>query len=137
MNHCKKILIIFIAVVVSLTAQASTEVFRCPSKIDTQEKLEKLPAGFESMTMDTNQYWVSVTLYSGHPKENASLAPDNNSWSFSLEDTIYLGCSYNQSKIMLFKQLPKQVTACELIVDKTMQGIAGQGIPEKLLCKIK
>lgn len=121
----------------SLTAQASTEVFLCPPKIETQEKLQQLPAGFDNMTMDANHYWVNVTLYSGHPKENASLAPDNNSWSFSPEDTIYVGCSYNESKIMLFKKLPKQVTACEVIMDKSMQGIAGQGIPEKLLCKIK
>lgn len=137
MYHLKKILVITITAFMAISVHAGVIEIQCPAKIDTTEKLTKLSADFESMVTDATHYWTGVTFFSGHPKENASLAPDDASgWSFSKDDTIYIGCSYNQSSQMLFKKLPKHIRSCEVVYDKTVQGIAGQpGAPQKILCK--
>lgn len=111
---------------------------KCPAEINSREKLENVPQGFETMAADASQYWVNVTFYSGKPEENASLAPDSSkktaSWTFSDNETLYLSCAYNQSKIELFKMLPKNIRSCELVMDKHVQGLFGKGLPEKIRC---
>jgi len=63
-----------------------------------------------------------MALYSGHPRERASLVPDDDkrmkgtgrtaSWKFQGEH--WVGCNYANSGHMLIRPLPVTATACEM-----------------------
>jgi len=65
---------------------------------------------------------TGMSLYSGHPRERASLVPDDDrsikgtgrlaSWKFQGEH--WVGCNYANSLNMLIRPLPDTATACEM-----------------------
>ena len=100
------------------------------------------PKSFPAVQASTDQAWKSLevsegqtaparvlpmrltgmALYSGHPRERASLVPDDDkrmkgigrmaSWKFQGEH--WVGCNYANSGNMLIRPLPVSATACEM-----------------------
>jgi len=100
------------------------------------------PKAFPAVQASTDQAWQSLevsdgqtaparglsmkltgmSLYSGHPRERASLKPDDDkkmkgigrlaSWKFQGEH--WVGCNYANSPSMLIRPLAGTVTACEM-----------------------
>lgn len=97
---------------------------QCPAAINTAQNILKKPAGWESFIDETNiiHSWNGITLYSGHPREMASLAPDNEHtqdnkliWHFNHQtdtQTVWLACRYEHTSIQLIKPLPRSITTC-------------------------
>ncbi|KTD17406.1 STY0301 family protein [Legionella jordanis] len=94
----------------------------CPKEIDTRQILLHNIPGWQSYSAASNQknYLNRLTFYSGHPKEQASLAPDNESskskilqWSFNDEE-IWIACGYAETNIELIRKLEKPAHQCKV-----------------------
>lgn len=107
--------------------QSATASQLCPNTISTKQTLQGSQTGWESFTdrENTSTRLSGITLYSGHPKEMASLAPDNEgtssdklTWRFDQEKEsqgIWLACQYEHTQIQLIKKLPATLTTCSAL----------------------
>lgn len=107
-------------------AQAGS-VLECPATIEVKESLQSaLPEGWIAQDSETRMAVFGdaaaalrnlggMTLYSGNPKEGASLAPDEDEdngeggqavWRFAEGDAIWLLCWYRDTGMTLAKPLP-------------------------------
>ena len=104
-------------------------VFTCPKAFPavqaaTDQAWQSLAVG-DSQSAPARALPMKLTgmaLYSGHPRERASLVPDADksmkgigrlaSWKFQGEH--WVGCNYANSLNMLIRPLPGTATACEM-----------------------
>ena len=86
-----------------------------------QEKVN----GWDEFLDDWNivHHFDRVTFYAGHPKEHASLAPDNEgtksnklNWSFG-KDRIWVACGYSNTTIQLIQRIPDETKTCTVTYD--------------------
>jgi len=112
-------------------ANASAETFplSCPTEIMTQQQINTPPAGWEAsvdvslLSPQQGHSLHSVGFYSGPPAERALLAPDEtkgrgkkfiSSWTLQpAKEKYWLACNYQQTKLILSKQLPDRPLRCE------------------------
>lgn len=112
----------------------------CPPMIETIESVKSVPAHWQAFDSAVTHTWQTVTFYDGHPKEMASLVPDNANkrqatWTFSSqrERDIYISCGYARSGVELIQALPKNMTHCDVHYDVNAQGEFGS-VPTKIRC---
>ncbi|MBI2785155.1 MAG: hypothetical protein HYX60_02130 [Legionella longbeachae] len=98
---------------------------KCPDKINTSQSLQEKVNGWDEFLDDWNivHHFNKVTFYAGHPKEHASLVPDNEdtksnkmNWTFG-KDIIWLACGYSNTDIQLIQKLPNATTTCSVTYD--------------------
>ena len=108
----------------------------CPKQIETEQKLNtQLADQWQSMndTFNNRQLLEMIQVFSGHPKDGASLIPDNTNthdavWTFNNEkESLWIACFYQQSTVRLIHKLPNNVKKCFLNKKKN---------PESIFCKI-
>ncbi|KTD72732.1 STY0301 family protein [Legionella tucsonensis] len=93
---------------------------QCPQVIQTNQSLQHEIKDWDVFTDKLNgiQQFARITFYSGHPKENASLAPDHENskvkkltWTFGKQE-IWVACDYTHTKIQLIRKLPDGAKSC-------------------------
>lgn len=134
----KKSTSVLIAFFVSTSAQALE--YKCPESIATTQSISKTPSGWATMidTINGQQVFDSLQVFSGNPSEGASLVPDNEGskkdpyWTNHTTNGFWLACFYRQSIIRLTQEIPKSVKKCTLSY-KTNHGTR-QKVADKLVC---
>jgi hypothetical protein len=113
---------------------------QCPKAIETTTSLRNKVSGWQVMDSKAVHYWQGVTFYDGHPKENASLAPEKNTdaaavWSFTGTAPIYAACGYYRTSLELYQALPQGVMRCTVRYDTNVKGEQGN-VPTSLACEV-
>lgn len=102
-------------------SQAETLRFECPSSIQLESaKVVPVP-GWETVDTPSTRTLENVQIYSGHPRGEMELAPNEESdgqssqarWQFAQSDQeLWIACSYRDTPVMLAKKLGKGVSSC-------------------------
>jgi hypothetical protein len=116
--------------ILALAWNALAVEYRCPESIETEQKLLKpsLPE-WSSMNdrMNRQQRLEQISVFSGHPRDGASLVPDNVNekndpfWTLerSKKETYWIGCFYSQSTVRLVREIAPNLTRCTLVSKST------------------
>jgi len=101
--------------------QAAPLVLTCPATLAVTEGAQA-PAGWEAVGTSQPHPFNSISLFSGHPREMASLVPDKQSrsgkqllstWSLpGGSERYWLACGYAQTTMQAAKQLPAGLSRC-------------------------
>lgn len=101
--------------------QAAPLVLTCPATLAVTEGAQA-PAGWEAVGTSQPHPFNSISLFSGHPREMASLVPDKQSrsgkqllstWSLAGgSERYWLACGYAQTTMQAAKQLPAGLSRC-------------------------
>ncbi len=101
--------------------------YRCPDTIKTIQSLPgKLSNGWTwfADTINNKQFLEAIQIYYGHPKDGASLVPDNGNnedveegpyWTFPpsiKHEKYWIACSYSQNIIRLAREIPTKLKKC-------------------------
>lgn len=109
-----------------LAQQAMATPVNCPPIINTDQTLKQEINGWDGYTAATDSQHVlqGITFYDKHPKENASLAPDNENtknnklvWTFDKKSDVWVACRYSNTNVQLIQQLPKERGNCTVTYD--------------------
>lgn len=137
--------LIFIALqsVVAFAEKLSVE---CPPTIETNESAKDVGDSWrlEQDLGKRGKFLDSISIYSGPPKEMATLVPDKTTqkskkrksvWSFSNQsnDQYWVACTYTNSSLLLTKPLPKGTKKCELSESLLATGV--KLAVESLICE--
>jgi hypothetical protein len=105
------------------------EEISCPISIKVDEKITDIPSSWEPVINPQGHHLDNVALYYGHPKEMASLVPDQETkdkaiWRFPNKESekYWLACNYSGTEIMLVKQLPHGLSQCEVTYNLSDSG---------------
>ncbi|NVD97536.1 STY0301 family protein [Massilia sp. BJB1822] len=118
-SHC-----LIIPAALALFAPASSaEILNCPAQIQTHPKASEV-AGWEMLAEPAQHYFENAGIYSGHPREQASLVPDEQvsgkkltaRWSLPPDGphAYWLGCSYRNTTVMAVRQLDSRYRSCRI-----------------------
>ncbi|MBA3536641.1 MAG: hypothetical protein H0T84_08540 [Tatlockia sp.] len=108
-----------------ITPSVSAITLHCPPQIKTNQSLDIKVKDWNAFVDDWSNVnnATKVTFYAGHPKAQASLAPDNENykaaklnWTFNGND-IWLACGYSYTAVQLIQKLPNQIKTCSVIYD--------------------
>ncbi|CAM2791501.1 Uncharacterised protein [Legionella steigerwaltii] len=117
----------FLGLVVFCNSASATTI-HCPETIQTNQSLQHEIKAWEAFQDDWNSthHFDRITFYSGHPKEHASLAPDNEvskvkklTWSFDKQE-IWVACGYTNTKIQLIQKIPNGTKSCSVTYNITL-----------------
>lgn len=111
----------------------------CPKEIETTQTMKTHAPDFTVWDKSSPHYFDRFTFYSGNPHDNASLAPSDHTnahamWQFSVNDNIYISCSYYNTEMELYKKLPAGLTSCQVDYDTSSRGSASF-LPKKIICE--
>lgn len=127
--------IIFLSILMQSTAFAGT-VFSpvCPKEVMPSKQTAEAIAGWEAFSPESRHFLQNITLYSGHPKESASLKPEISNakrsvWDFSPKDKIYIACEYRQTAVQLVQALPDGTKQCTLSYQAN-----SEFVPDRMTC---
>lgn len=105
---------------VMLCHSVSAATIQCPQIIQTKQSLQQEINKWNVLVDNWNNdhRFERIAFYSGHPKEHASLAPDNETsqikkltWTFGKQET-WVACEYTHTKIQLIQKLPAEIKRC-------------------------
>lgn len=127
MNNAKKIILLAVCITHYSIATASEIKIDCPESINSTESLQTTNDAWqvEADLGKRSRFLDTIAIYSGNPKEMASLVPNKikqknrkrtSIWEFSKSSAgeFWVSCTYTNSMLMLAKPLPKNVQRCEL-----------------------
>jgi hypothetical protein len=96
-------------------------VLSCPATVSVAASAQA-PAGWEAVPSTQANAFNGIGLFSGHPREMASLAPDRqnrsgkqlvSTWSLpGGSEGYWLACAYTQTTLQLAQHLPAGLTRC-------------------------
>lgn len=122
-------------------AEEPTYMVHCPATIDVSQQSTSMYPNWRVIVEKKQPHFLSnITLYSGAPEEQASLAPefsDKNSkakWTFSTKDRVYVACGYQKTNLRLTQALPMGTTSCRVSYNLQTQGDSGF-LPEEMVCE--
>jgi hypothetical protein len=131
-------------ILVFAAVMAGAEDVRCPAVISTSQTLTQTVPGWTGQMDGTPNILASVTLYDGPPKEQASLAPDENRLKGKLMATwdlapnpgreYWLACGYSGTRVTLARPLAKDLRSCTVTYDPK-QTVDGLPSIERIACK--
>ncbi|MBN1980510.1 MAG: hypothetical protein JW795_03200 [Chitinivibrionales bacterium] len=117
----------------------------CPDSIcffSVEQKLSVKIPGWD-VHYDTVKYRLRhLAIYDGHPKRSVSLVPDTfaagrNVWELRNTKICYwIGCTFDQTNVMLIRQLDTTIGKVEVVYDTT-QTVDGLPMIRKVLFKKK
>jgi hypothetical protein len=109
------------AAFISLSAQAAPLLLSCPASISVAASAQA-PAGWEAVPSTQPSSFNGVGLFSGHPREMASLVPDKqnrsgkqlvSTWSLpGGSERYWLACGYTQTTLQVAQRLPAGLSRC-------------------------
>lgn len=114
----------------------------CPAGLMTTQIMLGKVEGWDAYIDELNSRHSleGITFFDGHPKEMASLAPDNENtqdhkltWTFGPKQEIWLVCKYKNTKVALIKKLAKDVKSCT--VSYATQQFTVNSDVESISCK--
>ena len=98
----------------------SAATIQCPQAVKTRQVIDGKMKGWDTFVNQENviNNLNGITFYDHHPKENASLAPDNEGtvgkklmWTFGGSE-IWLACGYANTTVQLLQKLPAGIKTC-------------------------
>jgi hypothetical protein len=111
----------FCAAFTGLAAQAAPLVLSCPATVSVAASAQA-PAGWEAVPSTQPLSFSNVSLFSGHPREMASLVPDTqrrsgkqllSTWNLpGGSERYWLACGYTQTTLQITLRLPAGLTRC-------------------------
>lgn len=128
--------------ILGFSSVACSQVAVCPDTIRTDQKLASQMAEWEVYKDSSPPKLSSVTFYSGHPDQKASLAPDfekrdgstiTSEWIFP-EEEHRIACEYNNTNLKLIKKLDPRTSRCSAVYD-TQITIGGKPLIKSITCK--
>ena len=99
----------------------------CPPVVEPgPPSLTTLPEGWSGFvdTVNARYNLMGVQLYSGHPRELATLVPDTQTadsalWNLAADPRgYYFACEYSNTALNLIRQLPAEMKACIVTYEK-------------------
>ncbi len=112
---------LFWAVFVNPAAHAAPLVLSCPASLSVAASAQA-PAGWEAVPSTQPLSLNNISLFSGHPREMASLVPDSqrrrgkqllSTWSLTGgSEGYWLACGYAQTTVQAAQRLPAGLTRC-------------------------
>ena len=112
--------LVYLLSIVMVSQVAIAESIQCPESIKTQQSMKDKVNGWDVFIAgwSAGHALNGVTFFDAHPKEEASLAPDNEDkkdnklvWSFKSKNQIWFACRYIDTKVQLLKMLPNTFVA--------------------------
>ncbi|WP_058499321.1 STY0301 family protein [Legionella gratiana] len=116
-------LILLFGLIFCYRSVSATMPLQCPKVIKTTESLQQKITDWDTFFDDWNMEhrFTRVTFYEGHPKEHASLAPDNENtksqkltWTFNNQE-IWIACGYTNTTLELIQKLPDRTKKCTIM----------------------
>ena len=129
-------------VLATLAGGLSAADFACPAKIEVQkQQIAKAVPGWTAaqVTDPRHDLWF-VTMYSGEPKEMASLVPDISGklkagWTLAPQThTYWLECHYTQTTLVLARAVPASAKVCEVTYTPGVS-LDGQQVIKQITCR--
>ena len=143
----KQLLLITFGLSIALiagTSPAETINLNCPQEIKTEQHPKTIPPGWSTsndagnLTLEKSHLLTGTGFYDGPPEERALLAPTqtrkhgknfSNLWKLdSGAGKYWFACNYNQTTVLLTKQLPEKPLHC------TAEYAGDSPIPVKSFC---
>ena len=113
-----------LAAMVFLSAAATFASEQCPAAVQTKQSLTISHHGWTASNEETRFPLVSIRFSDGDPSDKAWLAPDGSKkptvqyWNLPKSNRGYwISCGYGSTNIILYSQLPKYATKCEVWLD--------------------
>ncbi len=106
----------------------SAQSIMCPKVIVVNQKLAKTENNWETFQEDISIRLMSITIFDGHPKQQAAIVPDMETnkkgrrvctWRLIPNKirNYWIGCSYDRTNIMLIRPLDRDISICEVTYD--------------------
>jgi hypothetical protein len=122
-----KFLMSLVLAMLATSAQAAD--YLCPKHMTMEKQTAAAVDGFEVLNTDKAtggtdaHYLEGISLYSGHPREQASLAPDNADsakgpwvWTTAKDDHGYwMECRYMRTSLVYVKKIGEGSATCKTI----------------------
>ncbi len=115
--------IIIATTLISVARTSYAEIISCPDQIQTDPRVSEI-RGWELLAQPAQHYFENAGIYSGHPREQASLVPDEQisgkkltaRWSLppDSQHAYWLGCSYRGTTVMAVRQLDPRYRSCTI-----------------------
>jgi hypothetical protein len=112
---------LFCAAFMNPAAHAAPLVLNCPATVSVAASAQA-PAGWEAVPSTQPLSFNNIGLFSGHPREMASLVPDTqrrsgkqllSAWRLpGASERYWLACSYTQTTLQITQRLPAGLTRC-------------------------
>jgi len=141
-----KRLLIGLAAVAAVSGPAyAAETELCPASIETQQSVKSAPYPFRAVAVARVSQLMGLTFFDGDPKDEASLAPDDevksggkivSTWSFPPGNArgTYLQCAFTDTTIVLQRKLEAAITKCAVTYD-AHEEVGGLPAILKIDCK--
>lgn len=118
---------IFLIAYSLLSANAFSTEYLCPPQMKSVQTATTQTSEWLIWADKLNdvQSLESISVYSGHPDEGASLVPSNvgstiSTWKFSNEKfRIWMACHYGQTYLRSIKELPQNIKKCSILTKKS------------------
>ncbi len=127
----KKTLIAAISLLFFSASALAGQTVVCPERLmqqSAQVNAENIPEGFEVMSRPGRLWLSGVSLYDGHPRDNAVLVPDEDSatapgWRFEGDypDGKWLSCDYSMGHVRLYRKLDDSIAQCNVTSEGNRQ----------------
>jgi hypothetical protein len=120
---------IMAAIVVSVECAFASDVPPCPSQIKVEQTVLDAPAGWSVHNTRSLHPFVNVRFSDGDPSQLVTLAPSRQKkrkgtpvdvWDFAAPSSegYWISCVYAETSVVVVRQLPADVTSCEVEYDK-------------------
>jgi hypothetical protein len=140
----RRVLIEVVAYAALCGSAFAAETDICPARLETRQSA-KAPYPFQLVSGDDASPLMGVTFFDGDPKDEASLAPDNekksagttvSTWKFAADDKLgtFVRCSYFGTSLQLQRRLVPTPGTCAVTYDDK---VSTGGLPTilKIICK--
>lgn len=140
----RRILIEVVAYAALCGSAFAAETDICPARLETRQSA-KAPYPYQLVPSNDASPLMGVTFFDGDPKDEASLAPDNekkaagttvSTWKFAADDKLgtFVRCSYFGTSLQLQRRLVPTPGTCAVTYDDK---VSTGGLPTilKITCK--
>ncbi|MCU6432929.1 hypothetical protein LPB67_03950 [Undibacterium sp. Jales W-56] len=122
-----KSILFFVLIAPSYLAFAVNAVPACPSELQVEQTVSKLPEGWTGYSTNKKHRFVNVMFSNGDPTQSFILVPskelkrnkeDIAIWRFEPSEKAYwISCIYSETKATLARELPDNIKICTVAYD--------------------
>jgi len=117
----------------------------CPQKIEVEQRVGDVPAGWEAAQATGTMSLASVTFFNGPPAERAALKFDSEDrqkrdriafWNMPPNARGYwISCAYENTTAVVSRRLPENIKSCAVTYDRKKRGAASLPAIKDISCK--
>jgi len=117
----------------------------CPQKIEVEQRVGGVPAGWEAAQANSTVSLASVTFFDGPPAERAALKFDSEDrqkrdrialWNMPPNARGYwISCAYENTTAVVSRRLPENIKSCAVTYDRKKRGAASLPVIKDISCK--